>query len=78
MAASTLVFLLLSATRPRTHRIFHYITASITLIAAIAYFSMASNLGQTPIVVEFVRHNRKVGAPRGGTREIFYVRYIDW
>lgn len=73
MTVATLVFLGLSFTRPRSHRIFHYITALITLVASIAYFSMGANLGQTAIQTEF--NPRNLGA---GTREIFYVRYIDW
>lgn len=75
MGTATLIFMGLSFTKPRTHRIFHYITAGITLVAAIAYFSMASNLGWTPIDVEFRRSNPLV---RGRNREIFYVRYVDW
>lgn len=75
MFVSTLAIIGLSFTRPRPHRIFHYITAAITLVASIAYFSMGSDLGQTPIAVEFRRSNSKVS---GVNREIFYVRYIDW
>ena len=75
MTVATMIFVGLSFTKPRPHRVFHYITAAITLVAAIAYFTMASNLGWTPITVEFVRHNPKV---HGIAREIFYVRYIDW
>lgn len=75
MGASTLVFIGLSMTKPRTERIFHYITAAITMVASIAYFSMASNLGWVPIAVEFQRSGSTVA---GLTREIFYVRYIDW
>ncbi|KAI9824351.1 MAG: ion channel activity [Phylliscum demangeonii] len=75
MTLATLVFFGLSFTVPRTWRLFHYITASITLVAAIAYFTMASNLGWTPIDVEYRRTRSVV---RGVNREIFYVRYIDW
>lgn len=78
MTVATLVFMGLSFTKPRTKRLFHYITAAITLTAAIAYFSMGSNLGQTGIPVEFIRNTPDVGGLTGGTREIFYVRYIDW
>ncbi|KAI9880622.1 MAG: ion channel activity [Pleopsidium flavum] len=80
MATTTFFFIGMSFTKPRSDRIFHYITAAITMVASIAYFSMASNLGQTPIVVEFHRYYPAVaGANLGdGTREIFYVRYIDW
>ena len=75
MAAATLIFLGLAFTKDREERVFHYITAGITLVASIAYFSMASNIGWAPIQVEFIRSNPKVA---GMNREIFYVRYIDW
>lgn len=75
MTCATFVFLGLGLTKPRQHRVFHYITAAITMVAAIAYFSMASNLGWTPIDVEF---RRNASIVRGVNREIFYVRYIDW
>jgi len=75
MTFATFVFLGLGFTKPRTHRIFHYITAGVTMVAAIAYFSMGSNLGWVAIPVEFVRTGATVS---GNAREIFYVRYIDW
>jgi bacteriorhodopsin len=75
MTVATIAFLGMALTKPRAHRVFHYITAGITLVAAIAYFTMASNLGFTPIAVEFSRSSPRV---RGAYREIFYVRYIDW
>lgn len=71
---STAGFIGLSFTKPREHRIFHYITAAITMVATIAYFSMASNIGWAPIAVEFQRGGKVAGA----NRQIFYVRYIDW
>ncbi|MCJ1452242.1 ion channel activity [Mycoblastus sanguinarius] len=75
MFVSTIAFAGLSFTKPRPHRIFHYITASITMVAAIAYFTMGADLGETGIKPEFMRSNPKVA---GNLREIFYVRYIDW
>ena len=78
MTVATLAFAGMSVTKPRNARIFHYITAAITLVAAIAYYSMGSGLGQVPIQTEFIRNSPKVGGFPGGTREIFYVRYIDW
>jgi len=78
MAFSTLCFIGLSFRVERPKRIFHYITAAITMVAAIAYFTMASNLGYAAIPVEFQRSNPVVAGPPGATREIFYVRYIDW
>jgi len=75
MGIATFAFMGLSFTRPRSQRLFHYITAAITFVATIAYFSMGSNLGWTAIQVEFERSNRRVS---GNLRQIFYVRYIDW
>lgn len=75
MMVATISFVGLSLTKPREQRLFHYITAAITMVASIAYFSMASNIGFEPIRVEFQRSDPVV---RGLNREIFYVRYIDW
>lgn len=75
MGFSTICFLALSLKEPRQNRIFYYITSGITMVASIAYFSMGSNLGWTPIAVEFHRSDPRV---RGNYRDIFYVRYIDW
>jgi len=77
MGVSTLAFMGMAFRKPKEQRIFHYITAAITATACIAYFSMGANLGQVPIQAEFVRpDSAQVFA--AGTREIFYVRYIDW
>jgi len=75
MTVATFSFIGLSITVPRERRVFHYITAAVTMVAAIAYFSMASNLGWVGIDVEYRRNGGGVG---GQAREIFYVRYIDW
>jgi len=75
MIVSSLAFVGLSFTVPRQKRIFHYITAAITMVASIAYFTMGSNLGYAAIPVEFMRSKATVA---GTAREIFYVRYIDW
>ncbi|KAK7753064.1 hypothetical protein SLS62_005014 [Diatrype stigma] len=75
MGVTTLAIMGAALRKPQSHRTFHYITASITAVACISYFSMGANLGQVPIQAEFLR-TRKVGA--AGTREIFYARYIDW
>ena len=65
-----------SLTKPRQQRIFFYLCALINFIAAIAYFTMGSNLGWAAIRVEFERlDDPKVG---GLMRQVFYVRYIDW
>jgi bacteriorhodopsin len=74
-AVSGICFIGLAFRKPRRDRLFHYLTAAVVFVAAIAYFTMGSNLGFTPIQVEYARSNPKV---RGTYRSIFYVRYIDW
>ncbi|VDB91877.1 unnamed protein product [Peniophora sp. CBMAI 1063] len=70
MFTSSVVFIGWSFTRPLGTRVFHQIPVIILMTASIAYFCMASNLGGTPIPVEFNGVGR--------TRAIWYVRYIDW
>jgi bacteriorhodopsin len=68
-------FIGLAFRKERRDRLFHYITAAVVFVAAIAYFTMGANLGFTPIHVEYERSNPKVS---GTYRSIYYVRYIDW
>jgi len=75
MTVAGFAFMGLAMRKQRRDRIFHYITAGVVFVAAIAYFTMGSNLGFTPIQVEFPRARPNV---HGQYREIFYVRYIDW
>ncbi|PSR74108.1 hypothetical protein PHLCEN_2v10064 [Hermanssonia centrifuga] len=66
---SLLVMVVLDFMRPRGTRLFHQLAIIILATLSISYFSMASDLGATPIEAEF----------RGfGTRQIWYVRYIQW
>lgn len=74
MGAVSLTILGLSAMKPRSHRVFFYLSAGLCMVACIAYFAMGSNLGWTPIDVEFLDN----GGGIGRNREIFYARYIDW
>lgn len=52
-------------------RIFHYLFTIAAFIAFISYFTMASNLGNTPI-----RQYMNYGTDALQTRDVFYVRYI--
>ncbi|THG99183.1 hypothetical protein EW026_g3122 [Hermanssonia centrifuga] len=66
---SLLAMVVLDFMRPRGTRLFHQLAIIILATLSISYFSMASDLGATPIEAEF----------RGfGTRQIWYVRYIQW
>lgn len=59
--------------RPRASRLFNYLGILILTTSAIAYYTMASNLGNTPIQVQYLR-----GRSPGTTRAVWYARYIDW
>ncbi|KAH9946064.1 heat shock protein 30 [Epithele typhae] len=66
---SLLIMVAMAFRRPRGMRLFHQIAIVVLTTGMLAYFSMASNLGSTPVQTEF----------RGrGTRQIFFVRYINW
>lgn len=56
--------------RPRGKRTFHHIGMIVLITSSLAYFSMASDLGATPVVTEFRGQHE--------TRQIWYVRYIQW
>ncbi|KAI8957419.1 bacteriorhodopsin [Daldinia sp. FL1419] len=78
MGFCTLLFMGLSFLKPQGDRLFHYIAASTTGVACIAYYAMGSNLGQVPIQAQWVRPYSRWGVGAAGTREIFYARYLDW
>jgi len=54
-------------------RVFHYLFTIAAFIGFISYFTMASDLGNTPIR-QYMHH----GNNPQQTRQIFYVRYIYW
>ncbi|KAI0060000.1 family A G protein-coupled receptor-like protein [Artomyces pyxidatus] len=73
MLLSDLMAVFWSIRRPRNF-LFHQLAVVILTTSSIAYFSMASNLGHTPIVVEWDRsHGSGIL-----TRDVWYVRYIQW
>jgi hypothetical protein len=75
MGATALAILIASSRKKRPDRVFFYLTSGLCWIACIAYFTMGSNLGWTPINVEWLRSESIV---RGVNRQVFYARYIDW
>jgi bacteriorhodopsin len=62
-----------AVTRLYRERIFHYIWSLAAFIGFISYFTMAANLGNTP-----VRQYSHKDGNESQTRSIFYVRYIYW
>ncbi len=67
------------APTPRGERVFHYLFTIAAFVGLVAYFTMASNLGNTG-----VRQYLNTGATPDiedtyvFTRQIFWVRYIYW
>ncbi|ORY79476.1 hypothetical protein BCR37DRAFT_349732 [Protomyces lactucae-debilis] len=72
MTASALAFTFMATRVAPRERVFHYITIAIVSVAAVAYFTMASNLGSVAIAVEFANYSNLP------FRQVFYARYIDW
>lgn len=72
MLLTDLLFMAWMFTLPKGRRTFHHLAIFILTTASISYFSMASNLGGTPVLVEFNGNRENL------TRAIWYVRYIDW
>lgn len=69
MSLSTIIIGILSIRAQSKERRLYLLNISILIIASIVYFCMASDLGFTPVEV----------FQRGpGTRQVWYVRYIDW
>ncbi|KAH9926169.1 heat shock protein 30 [Fomitopsis serialis] len=69
---SLLVMVGLDLLRARGTRLFHQLAIIILATFTLGYYSMASDLGATPIAVEFR------GRGSYPTRQIWYVRYIQW
>ncbi|KAK9492335.1 hypothetical protein V1508DRAFT_160626 [Lipomyces doorenjongii] len=56
----------------RLERLFNYLAIGAAMFMALAYFSMASNLGNTGVQTEFSHYHG------GGVRVVFFARYIGW
>ncbi|SNX84340.1 related to YRO2 - putative plasma membrane protein, transcriptionally regulated by Haa1p [Melanopsichium pennsylvanicum] len=78
MAATGLGTMIWSLKVNRGERAFHYLSAAILATASVAYFSLASDLGSTPVRVEFSHYGPAQVNGQLPTRQIWYARYIDW
>ncbi|KAF8845903.1 family A G protein-coupled receptor-like protein [Paxillus ammoniavirescens] len=67
MLLSLLISVFWTALRRNRNSTFHQIPIIVLTVASLAYFSMASDLGFAVIQSQ-----------RGPTRQIWYVRYIQW
>jgi len=83
MGASAIIIGIMAQFRERGQRAFHYIGLAVFLSSSLSYFCMASDLGEAPVPVQFIRSGtlgvnwvlRGVLSP---TRSIWYARYCDW
>ncbi|KAI0741850.1 hypothetical protein C8Q80DRAFT_1196570 [Daedaleopsis nitida] len=73
MLLTDLLVIFWTLKRPRGTRLFHQLAVIILTTATIAYFSMASDLGATP-----VRTGSGFNNTSASTRQIWFVRYIQW
>lgn len=64
--------------KPANERVFYFTAIAPTVFMALTYFTVASDLGWTPIKAEFnhVKTDDQTVFP--GYRQIFYARYIGW
>jgi len=77
MALHALFFLIVLALTMKAKvngRVLHYLALGILFLTTISWYTMASNLGSTPVAVEF---NRDGLAERVRTRQIFWVRWVE-
>ncbi|KAK9234595.1 hypothetical protein V1525DRAFT_44138 [Lipomyces kononenkoae] len=72
MSVTALAYVTAAFFVPRKERFFHYTSIAAAMFSAIAYFSMASNLGWAGVQTEFSHYQG------GGIRQVFYARYIGW
>lgn len=64
--------------KPASERVFYFTSIIPTILIALTYFTMASNLGWTPIEAEFNHVQTDDQSEVPGLRQIFYARYIGW
>lgn len=81
MIASAIGLIVWGGMQPIGRRAFHHLGAALCFTASIAYFCMASDLGSTPIAVEYIRGgslgaNWVAQGVADPTRSIWYARYI--
>lgn len=70
MGLASIIFAAWAFKRLRPRRLFNYISSFVCFVACIHYFTIASHLGWTRTITDDDTPLR--------TREIYYVRYIDW
>ncbi|KAM3084238.1 hypothetical protein ACMFMG_001657 [Clarireedia jacksonii] len=79
MFLSTLTFSFLAWRVPVQKRLFHVLTAFITLFATLSYFAMATGDGTSFAHIVIKENHKNVPATFEHIyRQVFWARYIDW
>ena len=73
-----MVLIVLMFRKPVNERLFYYTGIAPTLFMAITYFTMASNLGWTPIRAKYNHVRTSTQKEHPGYRQIFYSREVGW
>ncbi|MDI5889466.1 opsin family protein [Flavobacterium sp. LB2P84] len=73
-----LVIIGLMFRKPANERVFYFTSILPTMFMALAYFTMASDLGWAPIRAEFNHVKTDTQDEFPGYRQVFYAKYIGW
>ncbi|CCD22732.1 Mrh1p NDAI_0A05770 [Naumovozyma dairenensis CBS 421] len=73
-----IIMVLLMFRKPINERLFYYTALAPTGFMMIAYFTMASNLGWTPVKAKYDHVQTSTQAEHPGMRQVFYARYVGW
>lgn len=64
--------------KPATERLFYYTAIAPVVFMSINYFTLASDLGWTPIKAKYNHVQTSTQKEHPGYRQVFYSRYIGW
>lgn len=79
MVVASGFFSLLAWNVPVSKRLYHYVTAMITITASLAYFSMATGHGVNLHCIQVKdTHSKIPDTYHEVCREVYYARYVDW
>jgi len=79
MVLASIFFVVLAWAVPASKRLYHHLTATVTIVSALAYFAMATHSGWTfhhSRIRE--QHDHVPDTFKHVIREVYWVRYVDW
>ncbi|KAL3228952.1 Protein YRO2 [Nakaseomyces bracarensis] len=77
-ALFSIVFIFLMFRKPVHQRLVYITAIAPNVFMAIAYFTIASNLGWAPVRAKYNHVRTDTQTQHPGTRQIFYARYVGW